>query len=279
MAIAVMQDKTAISQRRACRLVGLSRSVMSYRSERRHSDARLQGRLRELAAERKRFGYRRLHVLLRREGYVVNHKKVYRLYREADLAVRRRKRRRGLAVARQPLTLPTCANQVWSLDFVMDSIANGRRLKILTVVDDFTKESVLIEPAHCLTGDDVAELLDRVAQFRGYPAAVRTDQGPEFVCKAFDQWAYEHGVTPLLIQPGKPTQNAYIESFNGKFRDECLNEHWFRSLHHAKKEIAAWRRDYNETRPHSSLSNLTPAEFAVNQRQHSIDFLEHQVNE
>ncbi|MCH7536973.1 MAG: transposase, partial [Proteobacteria bacterium] len=150
-------------------------------------------------------------MLLRREGYVVNHKKVYRLYREADLTVRRRKRRRGLAVARQPLELPARANQVWSLDFVMDSLANGRRLKILTVVDDFTKESILIEPAHSLTGDDVAELLDRVSQFRGYPEAVRTDQGPEFTSKVFDQWAYEHGVTPLLIQPGKPTQNAYIE--------------------------------------------------------------------
>jgi len=274
-----MQDQTAISQRRACYLVGLSRSVLSYRSAKQRSDARLQGRLRELAEERKRFGYRRLHVLLRREGYVVNHKRVYRLYREAELAVRRRKRRRGLAVARQPLQLPARANQVWSLDFVMDSLANGRRLKILTVVDDFTKESVLIEPAHSLTGDDVAELLDRVSQFRGYPDAVRTDQGPEFTSKIFDQWAYEHGVTPLLIQPGKPTQNAYIESFNGKFRDECLNEHWFRNLHHAKKLIAAWRRDYNEQRPHSSIGYLTPAEFAVNQRQHTIDFLGHQANE
>ena len=274
-----MQDQTAISQRRACGLVGLSRSVLSYRSEKRRSDAQLQGRLRDLAAERKRFGYRRCHVLLRREGYAVNHKKLYRLYREADLAVKRRKRRRGIAVARQPLELPGRANQVWSLDFVMDSLANGRRLKILTVVDDFTKDSVLIEPAHSLTGDDVAELLDRVSQFRGYPEAVRTDQGPEFTCRAFDQWAYEHGVAPLLIQPGKPTQNADIESFNGKLRDECLNEHWFRNLAHAKKVIAAWRRDYNEQRPHSSLNYLTPAEFAVNQRQHSIDFLEYQANE
>ena len=154
-----------------------------------------------------------------------------------------------------------------------------RRLKILTVVDDATKESVLIEAAHSLTGDDVAELLDRVAQFRGYPEAVRTDQGPEFTCRAFDQWAYERGVMPLLIQAGKPTQNAYIESFNGKLRDECLNEHWFRSLHQARKIIAAWRRDYNEQRPHSSLNYLTPAEFAVSQRQHNIDFLEHQANE
>ena len=184
-----MQDETTISQRRACCLVGLSRSVLSYRSAKQRSDAQLQSRLRELAAKRKRFGYRRLHVLLRREGYVVNHKKVYRLYREADLAVRQRKRRRGLAVARQPLQLPQYANQIWSMDFVMDSLANGRRLKNLTIVDDLTRESVLIEPAHSLTGNDVADLLDRVAQFRGYPEAVRTDQGPEFTCRVFDQWA------------------------------------------------------------------------------------------
>ena len=156
------------------------------------------------------------------------------------------------------------------MDFVMDSLANGRRLKILTVVDDLTKESVLIEPAHSLTGDDVAELLDRVSQFRGYPQAVRTDQGPEFTCKTFDQWAYEHGVTPLLIQAGKPTQNAYIESFNGKLRDECLNEHWFRNLHQAQKIIAAWRTDYNEQRPHSFARLSDAAEFAVNQRQHTL---------
>jgi putative transposase len=274
-----MQEKTAISQRRACSLVGLSRSVLSYRSEKQTNDTLLQNRLRELAFERKRFGYRRLHVLLQREGTVVNHKKVYRLYREADLGVRRRKRRRDIAVARQPLALPNRANQVWSMDFVMDALANGRRLKILTVVDDFTKESVLIEPAHSLTGDDVAELLDRVSQFRGYPQAVRTDQGPEFTCRALDQWAYQRGVDPLLIQAGKPTQNAYIESFNGKLRDECLNEHWFRDLHDARTIISAWRRDYNEQRPHSALGYLAPAQFAASQRQHAIGFLEHQAGE
>lgn len=228
-----MQAGTGISQRGACSLVGLSRWVLSYRSEKRESDGALQDRLRELAAERKRFGYRRLHVLLRREGHVVNHKKVYRLYLEADLSVRRRKRRRGIAVARQPLKLPSRPNQVWSMDFVMDAPANGRRLKILTVVDDFTKEAVMTEPEHSLTGDDVIDLFDRVAQFRGYPRAVRTDQGPEVTCRAFDQWAYRRGVLPLLIQAGKPAQNAYIESFNGPLRDECLNEHWFRDLQEA----------------------------------------------
>jgi putative transposase len=274
-----MQEKTAISQRRACSLVGLSRSVLSYRSEKQTNDTLLQHRLRELALERKRFGYRRLHVLLQREGTVVNHKKVYRLYREADLGVRRRKRRRGIAVTRQPLALPSRANQVWSMDFVMDALATGRRLKILTVVDDFTKESVLIEPAHSLTGDDVTELLDRVSQVRGYPQAVRTDQGPEFTCRAFDQWAYQRGVDPLLIQAGKPTQNAYIESFNGKLRDECLNEHWFRDLHDARTIISAWRRDHNEQRPHSALGYLAPAQFAASQRQNAIDTLECEAGE
>jgi putative transposase len=274
-----MQEHTAISQRRACSLVGLARSLLNYRSEKREQDTALQTRLRELALERKRFGYRRLHVLLRREGQIVNHKKIYRLYREAGLSVRRRKRRRGIAVARQPLALPGRVNQVWSLDFVMDALANGRRLKILTVVDDFTKEAVLIEPAHSLTGDDVAELLDRAAQFRGYPQAVRTDQGPEFTSRAFDQWAYQRGVEPLLIQAGKPTQNAYIESFNGKLRDECLNEHWFRDLRDARGIISAWRRDYNEQRPHSALGYLAPAQFAATQRQCATDHLEHQVNE
>jgi putative transposase len=274
-----MQEKTGISQRRACSLVGLSRSVLSYRSEKQTNDTLLQHRLRELALERKRFGYRRLHVLLQREGTVVNHKKVYRLYREADLGVRRRKRRRGIAVTRQPLALPSRANQVWSMDFVMDALATGRRLKILTVVDDFTKESVLIEPAHSLTGDDVTELLDRVSQVRGYPQAVRTDQGPEFTCRAFDQWAYQRGVQPLLIQAGKPTQNAYIESFNGKLRDECLNEHWFRDLHDARTIISAWRRDYNEQRPHSALGYLAPAQFAASQRQNAIDTLECEAGE
>jgi len=256
-----MQDQTAISQRRACYLVGLSRSVLSYRSAKQRSDARLQGRLRELAEERKRFGYRRLHVLLRREGYVVNHKRVYRLYREAELAVRRRKRRRGLAVARQPLELPARANQVWSLDFVMVSLANGRRLKILTVVDDFTKESVLIEPAHSLTGDDVAELLDCVSQFRGYPEAVRTDQGPEFTSKVFDQWAYEHGVKLLLIQPGKPTQNSYIERFNRTYRDELLDLYLFRTLRAVRQMTEDWMVRYNNERPHDSLNDMTPVEF------------------
>ena len=258
-----MQEETPISQRRACRLVGLSRSVLSYHSEKQGDDLALKARLVELANERRRFGYRRLHALLRREGVEVNHKRVYRLYNEAALAVRERKRRKGIAVERQPLELPSAPNQVWSMDFVMDALANGRRLKTLTVVDDFTKESLDIPVAHSICGEQVVRTLEAIAQFRGYPAAIRTDQGPEFTGKALDQWAYEKNVELKLIQAGKPTQNAYIESFNGKFRDECLNEHWFTDLHHARALISEWRKDYNENRPHSALEYMTPAEFAA----------------
>ena len=218
-----MQEETMISQRRACRLVGLSRSVLHYRSAKRQEDSDMADRLIELANERRRFGYPRLHVLLRREGFKANHKRVYRLYSNAGLAVRKRKRRKGIAVEREPLYLPEVPNRVWSMDFVMDSLSNGRRLKALTIVDDFTKESLDLPVAHSLCGEDVVRALDSIAKFRGYPAAIRTDQGPEFTGKVLDQWAYSHGVELKLIQPGKPTQNAYIESFNGRFRDECLN--------------------------------------------------------
>jgi len=257
-----MQAETNISQRRACQLVGLSRSTMHYKS-RKPADRRLRTRLIELAAERKRFGYRRLHILLRREGFEVNHKKVYRLYREADLKVRKRRKRQRVAVERTPLTEAQFPNQVWSMDFVMDTLANGQHIKILTVVDDFTKEAVCLEVAHSITGNYVTRILDNVARFRGYPEAIRTDQGPEFTGRAVDQWAYQHGVVLKLIQAGKPTQNAYIESFNGKLRDECLNEHWFRDLHAARELIEHWREDYNRERPHSSLNYRTPEEFSL----------------
>ncbi len=260
-----MQEKTRISLRRACRLVGLSRSVLNYEPKTDAANEALAERIIELAAERRRFGYRRIHVLLRREGRQANHKRVFRLYQGAGLAVRKRKRRRGVAVERQPLVLPSAPNQVWSMDFVMDalSLSNGRRLKCLTIVDDFTKEAIDLVVDHGIPGAYVTRVLDRAAVFRGYPVAIRTDQGPEFTGKALDQWAYRNGVELKLIEAGKPMQNAYIESFNGKFRDECLNEHWFTSLAEARAIVAAWRRDYNEHRPHSSIGDLTPAEFAA----------------
>ncbi|MAO13479.1 IS3 family transposase [Marinobacter sp.] len=265
-AVRAMQEQTPISQRRACFLVGLSRASFHYRSTVAAGDSVLSERITELAHERRRFGYRRVHQLLRREGVDVNHKKVYRLYREAGLAVPKRKRRKGIAMERQPLVLPEAPNQTWSMDFVMDSLACGRRIKCLTIVDDFTKECLDIPVANGISGDQVARTLDAIAAFRGYPQAVRTDQGPEFTSKALDQWAYDNRVELKLIQPGKPTQNGFIESFNGRFRDECLNEHWFRNLAHAREIIGNWRRDYNENRPHSALSYQTPLEFAAGYR-------------
>ena len=177
--------------------------------------------------------------------------------------MRRRRKRHGVAVERRPLTRPERPNQVWSIDFVSDSLESGRRLKCLTIVDDFTKEAVDIVVDHGISGQYVTRVLEAAGRFRALPQTIRTDQGPEFTGKAMDAWAYSHGIELRLIEAGKPTQNAYVESFNGKFRDECLNEHWFATLAEARRQIAAWRIDYNENRPHSSLANVTPAEFAA----------------
>jgi len=262
-----MRSVTTVSERHACQLVGLSRSTLHYQPRRSAQNERLTAQIIELAQARRRFGYRRLHALLRRAGVEVNHKKVYRLYSEADLSVKRRKRRKGVAVPREPLLLPTRPNEVWSMDFVMDGLYHGRRIKILAIVDDCTKELVDLVADFGISGHYVTRILDQAVRFRGCPKAIRTDHGPEFTGRALDQWAYEHGVQLKLIQPGKPTQNAYIESFNGKFRDECLNEHWFQSLAHVRAVIQAWRQDYNEQRPHSMLDYQTPAEVAEQLRQ------------
>jgi putative transposase len=261
-----MGEKLEISERRACRLVGVSRTVLHYEPTMSEQNAELGARIAELAAARRRFGYRRIHALLRREGNQANHKRVYRLYRLAGLAVARRRKRARVAVEREPLFLPERSNEVWSMDFVMDALSSGRRLKCLTIVDDFSKEAVDIVVDHTISGDYVTRALDQAARFRGLPRAIRTDQGPEFTGRALDQWAYRNGVDLKLIQAGKPTQNAYIESFNGKFRDECLNEHWFSTLAEARVLINEWRRDYNEERPHSMLNYLTPSEFAARAR-------------
>ena len=261
-----MQKGTRISERRACQLVGLSRTVLHYESKAQPDNEHLQARLIELAGERRRFGYRRLHALVRREGVRANHKRIYRLYREAGLAVRRRRKRHGVAIERQVLERPAGPNQVWSMDFVSDALANGRRIKVLTIVDDYSKEAIDLVADFGISGLYVTRALDQAARFRGYPKAIRTDQGPEFTGKALDQWAYRHGVQLKMIQAGKPTQNAFIESFNGRFRDECLNDHWFTTLAEARILISAWRQDYNQCRPHSALDYLTPAEFAAKHR-------------
>ncbi len=256
-----VQERWDLSERRACRLIGIQRSVARYRRQG-NDTPELRQRLCSLAAERRRFGYRRLWVLLRREGFGVNHKRVYRLYREEGLAVRRRKRKRMAGVARVPTEAPLRPNQRWSMDFVADALANGRRIRVLTVLDDFTRESLATEVDTSLPGLRVTRVLERLAIERGLPELITVDNGPEFAGRVLDAWAYSNDVHLHFIDPGKPVQNAYIESFNGRLRDECLNEHWFMSLPAARSIVEAWRDDYNAVRPHSALGNQTPEEFA-----------------
>jgi putative transposase len=223
----------------------------------------LHERLRELAAERRRFGYRRLAVLLRREGWAANWKRVYRVYRQEHLQVGKRPRKRVVSQQRLPLALPGGPNERWSMDFMTDSLATGRRFRVLNVVDDFTRECLRIEVDTSLGGERVGRVLEELRWLRGGPQVIVVDHGPEFTSQALDRWAYRRGVKLHFIDPGKPEQNAYVESFNGKFRDECLNEHWFANLREAREKIEDWRQDYNRRRPHSALGYRTPEEFAA----------------
>jgi putative transposase len=250
-----------LSRRRACGLAGVSRSVVEYRSRREPDDA-LRERIQHWAREKPRYGYRRIHVLLRREGAPVNRKRVYRIYREEQLSVRRKKRKRVAAAPREALALPERANDRWSVDFVADTLADGRTFRAFNVVDDCTRECVAIEVGKSVPGSRVVRVLERLARSRGLPRVIVLDNGPELTSRVLDQWAYERGVELHFIQPGKPVQNAFVESFNGKFRDECLNVNWFVSLADATERIERWRQEYNVERPHSSLGNLTPAEYA-----------------
>ena len=260
-AVAVLMTERDFGVTRACGLIGISRSLYRYRS-RRPDSGPLRARIEEIAAIKRRYGYRRVYLRLRREGWEVNRKRVYRLYREAGLAVRRRKRKRIGLFERKPLPKPTAANVSWSMDFVADGLIGGRRLRCLTIVDDCTRECLAIEVDTSITGLRVQGVLERLADTRGLPQSITVDNGPEFDSQVLDKWAYRCGVQLSFIRPGKPNENAYIESFNGKFRDECLNEHWFISLAHARDIIEAWRIEYNTERPHSSLGNRTPQEFA-----------------
>lgn len=246
---------------RACGLAGISRSLFAYRS-RRQTPEGLRERIGEIAAVKRRYGYRRVHVLLRREGWKINHKRTHRLYREAGLQVRKRARKRIVFGERTPLPQADRPNQSWSMDFVADALANGRRIRCLTLVDNFTKECLATVVDISITGLRVARELDHVIAGRSAPGSISVDNGPEFAGRVLDEWAYRKGVCLRFIRPGKPVENAYVESFNGKFRDECLNEHWFASLPEARVLIEAWRREYNLERPHSSLGNATPLEFA-----------------
>jgi putative transposase len=266
-----MIEQFQLSERRACRLVGLSRDSFRNPPMASEQTQALRYRIVDIAHQRRRFGYRRVHDLLRRDFPGVNHKRVYRLYREANLAVRKRKKSKRPLNERVPLQLAKAVNEVWSMDFVSDSLSNGRRLKYLTVADDFSHECVDIAVDFGISGEYVTRLLDRAAVFRGYPDMVRTDNGPEFTSRVFMAWAQTHGIRHILIQPGRPMQNGYIESFNGKFRDEHLNESWFETLQQARNAASIWKQDYNQVRPHSSVGRIPPAEFAHLHRQRAAN--------
>ena len=266
-----MIERFDLSERHACRLVGLSRDSYRHPPLPDQATMALSAAIIDIAQARRRFGYRRVHDLLRPKFPDVNHKRVYRLYSAANLAVRKRKKAKRPVSERVPLQIAQRVNEVWSMDFVSDSLSTGRRIKCLTVADDFSHECVDLAVDYGISGQYVTRLLDRAAVFRGYPCTVRTDNGPEFTSRAFMAWAQGHGIRHILIEPGRPMQNGYIESFNGKFRDECLNEHWFETLPQARAAIAIWRQDYNEVRPHSSCRRMPPARFAALHRQNSAD--------
>jgi putative transposase len=262
--VGYLQQAFGMSERRACRVAGVCRA--SHRYERRREDPpRLIAALHQLAEEKPRYGYRFLHRVLRRRGFQVNHKRVYRLYREAGLALRVRRRRRYAASPRVAVPRPTRPGQRWSMDFVHDHLASGRRFRVLTIVDEFSRRSpgVLVESS--ISGERVGRFLDGVAAASALPETIVVDNGPEFISNALDKWAYDRGVKLHFIRPGKPTENAFIESFNGRLRDECLNASWFDSLDHARELVAAWWHDYNHERPHSALGGLSPIEYERNQ--------------
>lgn len=250
------REAAQISERRACRFTGFPISTQRYRP-RRPLENDLRQRLKELAEKRPRWGYRRLYILLKREGCMRNRKLIQRLYREEGLSVRKRRRRKMAAALRSPMAIPSRSNERWSIDFVRDTLADGRVFRGFTVVDDFTRECPAIEVDHSLPGERVARTLDRLSKERGLPKTIVCDNGPEFQGQALDFWAHRHGVAISFIQPGKPVQNAFIESFNGRLRDECLNESYFTSLSDAQLTIEAWRKDLqrNQAAQQSRRSN------------------------
>ena len=260
--VAYAADK-GLSQRRACTLIGVGRSALRYRSVKIEKDATVLARMAELSAQYPRYGYRRIAIFLDRDGHKMSFGRAHRLWRRAKLQVPRKRPRKRIACARPRPNAPTGANQVWSYDFVFDWCASGQQLKCLTVTDEWTKEGLAIEVDGRIRSGRVIEVLSRLVSERGAPSFLRSDNGPEFVSRALLKWIVGQGIETALIDPGKPWQNGATESFNGKFRDECLSLEWFRSRAEAKVVIETWRRHYNEVRPHSSLGYLTPAEFVA----------------
>lgn len=251
-----------ISERAACRITGCPRSVAQYRL-RRTNDPRLVERLKAIAMERRRFGYRRLNLMLRREGIVANHKRVHRIYRELGLQLRPRRKRGVRYVRGNAVPTVTKPNERWSIDFVHDRLSSGRKFRALTIVDDFTRECIAIEVDFSLTSTRVVRVFEQLANHRNLPATLKSDNGSEFTSELMLKWSAERNVELHFIEPGRPMQNGSVESFNGRLRDELLNEHAFPTIFHARSSIEHWRIDYNEQRPHTRLDGLTPAEFIV----------------
>jgi putative transposase len=258
-----MEQTYRMSERHACWLIGLARSTRRYRAHPTLRNEQLRNRLHELAEQRPRFGSPRLHALIRREGLVVNHKRTERIYRLEGLTLKRRRRRRLVRIGSGSQDAPVRSNERWSLDFVSDAAANGQTIRVLTVVDDYTRECLATEVDTSLPGLRVVRTLNRIIAERGRPEGIVLDNGPELRGRAMEAWSEGNRVRLLFIQPGKPVQNAFIESFNGRLRDECLNANWFLTTADARRKIQAWAADYNDARPHSSLNYLTPREFAA----------------
>ena len=250
-----------LSERRSLQVIGMSASALRYQS-RADRNGVLRERIIVLAQRHRRYGAGMIYLKLRQAGELVNHKRVERLYALERVQVRRRRRKKIPVSERQPLIRPGSPNEVWSADFVFDRIASGRTLKCLVIVDDATHEAVAIAVEHCMGGNHLTRVLDGICSLRGRPAVIRTDNGKKFTGRAMLTWANRNGVTLRLIEPGKPNQNAYVESFNGRLRDECLNEHWFVTLVQARSVIEAWRHEYNHERPKRVLGGLTPVEYA-----------------
>jgi len=245
-----------VSARRACATLRVDRSLYVYKSKR-GGQADLKQRIKEICETRVRYGYRRVHVLLRRDGWAVNPKRIHRLYKELQLRNKTPKRR-VKAKLREDRTVALQINETWAMDFVHDQLATGRKIRILTIVDTYSRFSPAVDPRFSYRGEDVVLTLERICGSVGYPKTIRVDQGSEFISRDLDLWAYQKGVTLDFSRPGKPTDNSFIESFNGKFRSECLNTHWFMSLDDAREKMEEWRRDYNEVRPHSAIGNKPP---------------------
>lgn len=263
-----MIEVWGVSERHACRTMQAPRSTQRYQSTA-DEQAGLKKRIKEIAETRVRYGYRRIHVMLKREGWTVNAKRVYRLYHEMGLQLRNKTpRRRVKAKLRDDRKEAIAVNESWAMDFVHDQLVTGRKLRVLTVVDTFSRFSPVVDPRFNYKGEDVVRTLDQACKLFGYPKSIRADNGPEFISRDLDLWAYQNDVILDFSRPGKPTDNAFIESFNGKFRAECLNAHWFLSLDDARSKLESWRRDYNEVRPHSAIGYKTPISLIKPEAEH-----------